>query len=485
MFTRRSLLKSTASGFGYLAFAALAHEQAARANPVANTPGSPDPANPLAPKKPHFPGKAKRVIFLCMEGGPSHVDTFDYKPKLQADDGKAPPRGRFGKLMGSPFKFAKRGQSGLWISELFPELAKHADKLCVLNGMHTDLPNHPQAFLQMHCGVFQFPRPSLGAWVLYGLGTENQNLPGFITISPPQNNGGPANYGASFLPAMYQGTKIGRGGFGGGGFGGPGAQQQVANIKNPKQSMTAQRTQLDFVQSLNRNTLEAGGENPGIEGLISSYELAFRMQGELPKLMDTSKETAATLKLYGIDDRAGGGGGGFGGMVGPGGGGAFGRQCLLARRFIEAGVRFVEVSMGGWDHHRTLKDSLSNSCAAIDKPIAGLLADLESRGLLKDTLVLWGGEFGRTPSAQGDGRDHNARGFSMWMAGGGVKPGFAYGRTDDYGFEAVDGKMHIHDWHATILHLLGFDHEKLTYRYAGRDMRLTDVKGNVVKEVVA
>jgi hypothetical protein len=473
MFTRRTLLKSTASGFGYLAFAALAHEQAARAEAA---------ANPLAPKKPHFPGSAKRVIFLCMDGGPSHVDTFDYKPKLQADDGKPPPRGRFGKLLASPFKFARRGQSGLWMSELFPELAKHADKLCILNGMHTDLPNHPQAFLQLHCGVFQFPRPSLGAWVLYGLGTENQNLPGFITISPPQNNGGPANYGASFLPAMYQGTKIGRGGFGGG-FG-PGAQQQVANIRNPKQSLTAQRKQLDFVQSLNQTALETGGANPEIEGLISSYELAFRMQGELPKLMDTSKETAATLKLYGIDDRTSSAPA-FPGM-GPGGGaGTFGRQCLLARRFIEAGVRFVEVTVSGWDHHRALKESLTNSCAAIDKPIAGLLADLDSRGLLKETLVLWGGEFGRTPSAQGDGRDHNARGFSMWMAGGGVKPGFAYGRTDEYGFEAVEGKMHIHDWHATILHLLGFDHTRLTYRYAGRDMRLTDVKGNVVKEVVA
>jgi hypothetical protein len=477
MFTRRTLLKSTASGFGYLAFAALAHEQAARAA------ASDAAANPLAPKKPHFPGTAKRVIFLCMDGGPSHVDTLDYKPKLSADDGKVPPRGRFGKLMGSPFKFNKSGESGLWISEVFPELSKQADKLCVLNGMHTDLPNHPQAFLQMHCGIFQFPRPSLGAWVLYGLGTENANLPGFITIAPPLNNGGPANYGASFLPAMYQGTKIGRGGFSGG-FG-PGAQQQVANIKNPKQSMAAQRTQLDFVQSLNQNALDAGGENPGIEGLISSYELAFRMQGELPKLMDTSKESAATLKMYGIDDRAGGAAGGFPGM-GPGpGGGAFGRQCLLARRFIEAGVRFVEVTLGGWDHHRTLKDSLSASAAAIDKPIAGLLADLEGRGLLKDTLVLWGGEFGRTPSAQGDGRDHNARGYSMWMAGGGVKAGFAHGKTDDYGFEAVEGRVHVHDWHATILHLLGFDHEKLTYRYAGRDMRLTDVKGNVVREVMA
>jgi hypothetical protein len=477
MLTRRTLLKTTSSGFGYLAFAALAHEQSARAAAE---------ASPLAPKKPHFPGKAKRVIFLCMDGGPSHVDTFDYKPRLTADDGKAPPRGgggfRFGKLLASPFLFEKRGESGLWISEVFPELAKHADKLCVLNGMHTDLPNHPQAFIQMHCGIFQFPRPSVGAWVLYGLGTENQNLPGFITLSPSAGNGGPVNYGASFLPAMYQGTKIGRGGFGGG-FG-PGAQQQVANLKNPKQSASAQRVQLDFVQQLNQNALDAGGANPEIEGLISSYELAFRMQGELPKLMDTSRESAATLKMYGLDER-GGDAGGFPGMGPRGGPGGFGRQCLLARKFVEAGVRFVEVTAGGWDHHRNLKEALANSCAAIDKPIAGLLQDLHQRDLLKDTLVMWGGEFGRTPSAQGDGRDHNSRGYTMWMAGGGVKGGFAYGRTDDHGFEAVDGKVHVHDWHATILHLLGFDHEKLTYRHAGRDMRLTDVKGNVVREIVA
>jgi hypothetical protein len=478
MFTRRTLLKSTSSGFGYLAFAALAHEQAARAAAAES--------NPLSPRKPHFPAKARRVIFLCMDGGPSHVDTFDYKPQLTADDGKTPPRGgggfRFGKLMASPFQFEKRGQSGLWISEVFPELAKHADKLCLLNGMHTDLPNHPQAFIQMHCGIFQFPRPSLGAWVLYGLGTENQNLPGFVTLSPSPGNGGPVNYGASFLPAMYQGTKIGRGGFGGG-FG-AGGQQQVANLKNPRQSASAQRVQLDFVQELNRNALVTGGASAEIEGLISSYELAFRMQGELPKLMDLSRETAATLRLYGIDERAGGGGpGGFG----PGGGGpsAFGRQCLLARKFVEAGVRFVEVTLGGWDHHRNIKETLANSCASIDKPIAGLLQDLHDRGLLKDTLVLWGGEFGRTPSAQGDGRDHNARGYSMWMAGGGVKAGHAHGCTDDHGFEAVDGKVHVHDWHATILHLLGFNHEKLTYRHAGRDMRLTDVKGNVVKEILA
>jgi hypothetical protein len=476
MFNRRTLLKSTASGFGYVAFAAMAHEQAARA---AN-------GNPMAPKKSHFPAKAKRIIFLCMDGGPSHVDTFDHKPKLTADDGKAPPRGRGGfgasKLLASPFAFARHGASGTWISELFPELSKHADDLCVLNGMQTDLPNHPQAFIQMHCGIFQFPRPSLGAWVLYGLGTENANLPGFITIAPPQNNGGPVNYGSSFLPAMYQGTKIGRGP-----FGGPNAQA-VSNLNNPNQSRQAQRVQLDFVQSLNENALEAGGDNPGIEGLISSYELAFRMQAELPKLMDLSKESAATLKLYGIEGsgaaRPAGGMGGFGQAgLGPA---YFGGQCLLARRFIEAGVRFVEVSLGGWDHHRNLKESLNTSCHTIDQPIAGLLADLKSRDMLKDTLVIWGGEFGRTPSAQGpDGRDHNARGYSMWMAGGGTKAGLTHGRTDDYGFEAVEGKVHVHDWHATILHLLGLDHEKLTYRHAGRDMRLTDVKGNVVKEIVA
>jgi hypothetical protein len=472
MVSRRTLLKTTCSGFGYLAFAALAHEHSAKASGTK--------ANPLAPKRVHFQPRAKRVIFLCMEGAPSHVDTFDYKPKLSADDGLPAPRGRGGfggaRLLGSPFKFSRHGQSGLWISRLFPELARHADKLCLLNGMHTNLPNHAQAFLQMHCGIFQFPRPSLGAWVLYGLGTTNENLPGFITINPPQMHGGPANYAASFLPAVHQGTRIGRGN--------SGAGEQVSNLRNPRRSIDAQRMQLDFVQELNRGTAASLGENPDIEGLISSYELAFRMQGELPRVLDLSRETPATLNLYGIEEPRGGGGGRGGFGPAPVGSSSFGQQCLLARRLIEAGVRFVEVTMGGWDHHRNLRESLTNSCTAIDKPIAGLLADLQGRGLLDDTLVLWGGEFGRSPYAQGDGRDHNNKGFTMWMAGGGVKGGFVHGKTDDYGFEAVDGKVHIHDWHATILHLLGLDHERLTYRYAGRDMRLTDVRGNVVNEIV-
>ena len=459
MFSRRTLLKTTASGFGYLAFAALAHEQAARANPA---------ANPLAPKAPHLPPRAKRVIFLCMEGGPSHVDTFDHKPRLTADDGKPYNRGRlFGaKLLGSPWKFHQHGDSGLWISELFPEVAKHADELCLVNGMQTDLPNHPQAFLQMHCGIFQFPRPSLGAWVLYGLGTENANLPGFITLGPPANNGGPANYGSSFLPAVYQGTKIGGPRFGPAG----GDVTQMSNLKNPRRSAAAQRVQLDFLQSLNRGAIEAGGDAPAIEGVIESYELAFRMQAELPKLMDLSGETRATQQLYGIGEAATQG---------------FGRQCLLARRFVEAGVRFVEVTAGAWDHHQNLRDALERNCTAVDRPIAGLLTDLGQRGLLKDTLVIWGGEFGRTPVAQnGNGRDHNNKGYTIWMAGGGVRGGHAHGKTDEYGFEAVEGKVHVHDWHATVLHLLGLDHEKLTYRHAGREMRLTDVKGNVVRGVM-
>jgi hypothetical protein len=458
LYSRRDALKSTAAGFGYLAFASLSTWAAEK-------------ENPLAPKKTHFPAKAKRVIFLCMEGAPSHVDTFDYKPKLTEMNGQSMPKGRFGgKLLASPWKFNQHGENGLWISELFPELGKQADDLCLLRGMHTDVPAHSQAFLQMHTGVFQFKRPSMGAWAFYGLGTGNENLPGFVTISPSFGNGGPANYGSAFLPAVYQGTPINgfRNGPGGGGGGLAGG---VSNIRNPNQSLEAQREQLDFIQSLNRENLANDPHNGEVEGAIQSLELAFRMQKDLPKIMDLANETAETKALYGIGEQTTEN---------------FGKQCLLARRLVESGVRFVEITSNGWDHHQNLKTALGNKAQSIDKPIAGLLKDLKSRGMLDDTLVLWGGEFGRTPYAQGtDGRDHNARGFTTWMAGGGVKGGFSYGSTDDVGYEAVDGKVHIHDWHATILHLLGLDHEKLTYRYAGRDMRLTDVKGNVVKDIIA
>jgi hypothetical protein len=463
-FSRRDFLKGSASGFGYLAFASLSTWAAQK-------------DDPLAPKTTHFPARAKRVIFLCMEGAPSHVDTFDFKPKLTEDDGKQMrgARGFGGRLLASPWKFKQHGAGGLWISELFPELSARADDLCLLRGMHTDVPAHAQAFLQLHTGIFQFKRPSMGAWTLYGLGSQNENLPGFITISPPPQNGGPANYGSAFLPAVYQGTPI-RMGFGGpGGFGGPprgaDAGASVSNIRNPRQSSDSQRTQLDLIQSLNREALEREPQHAGIEGAIESFELAFRMQKDLPKVMDLANESAATRALYGIGEQATDG---------------FGRQCLLARRFVEAGVRFVEITSGQWDHHQNLKTALANKASSVDRPIAGLLKDLKARGLLKDTLVLWGGEFGRTPYAQGaDGRDHNAKGFTMWMAGGGVKGGLSYGATDDYGAEAVEGKLHVHDWHATILHLLGLDHEKLTYRYAGRDMRLTDVKGVVAKRILA
>jgi hypothetical protein len=451
-FSRRAALKSAASGFGYLAFAGLSTWAAER-------------DNPLAPKKTHFQAKAKHVIFLCMAGAPSHVDTFDYKPELARRDGQSMPRARtFARVLASPWKFAQHGRAGLWISELFPEVARHADELCLLRGMHTDVPAHAQAFLQMHTGIFQFKRPSLGAWALYGLGTDNQNLPGFIILSPAF--GGSASYGSAFLPAVYQATPIG--GFRS--FGGrAGTGGSVRNIRNLGQSSDAQRLQLDFLQTLNRSTLERE-PHEGVEGAIKSFELAFRMQKDLPKVMDLSKESAATRALYGIGAPATE---------------TFGRQCLLARRFVEAGVRFIEITSEGWDHHSNLKTALANKAQSVDKPIAGLLQDLKARGLLESTLVLWGGEFGRTPYAQGrDGRDHNHKGFTTWLAGGGVKGGLAYGATDDYGYEAVAGKVHIHDWHATILHLLGLDHQKLTYRYAGRDMRLTDVKGNVVKAIL-
>jgi hypothetical protein len=452
-FSRRELLQTASCGFGYLALASLCAELAAS-----------ESSNPLAPKPPHFTPHAKRVIFLFMQGAPSHVDTFDYKPQLAKDDGKAAPGKGNRKLLKSPFTFKQHGKSGLWLPEIFPELAKHADDLCLLNSLQTDLPNHPQASVQMHTGNFQQTRPSMGAWTLYGLGTENQELPGFITINPPGGAGGAVNYGSAFLPAAFQGTRIGGGG-------GKGAGQQVANLENPRLNPALQRKQLDLLQDLNRERLTKDEVNTELEGVIESYELAFRMEGAVPQVMDYSNESQSTLAAYGIGEKGTDG---------------FGKQCLLARRFAEAGVRFVEISLGNWDQHKNLKGQLTTNAHSIDKPIAALMSDLKQRGLFKDTLLVWGGEFGRTPSAQNaDGRDHNAKGFSMWLAGGGSKGGIRYGATDEYGTEAVKDPMHIHDLHATLLYLLGLDHERLTYRYSGRDFKLTDTAGKVHKGVVA
>jgi Protein of unknown function (DUF1501) len=440
MFSRRQLLQSVSAGFGYLAFAGMcsAEEQAA--------------SNPLAARAPHFPARAKRVIFLCMQGGPSHVDTFDYKPQLTKDHGK---RGKYGgTLLRSPWEFQQHGEGGLWISDLFPNVAKHADDLTLIRSMQCDQPVHAGAMTQMHTGTAQFIRPSLGAWTLYGLGTENESLPGFISLSPPP--GSSRNYGSSFLPAVYGGAKVGSGGpaarFVRGGSG-----ESVPDIKNPRLDELQQRKQLDLIQALNKEKLQRERYQPSVEGVIESYELAFRMQDAMPGLMDTSNESESTLAMY-----------------------------LLARRFVEAGVRFVEVTHGNWDQHANLSNDHQARADACDKPIAGLLQDLKQRDMLKDTLVIWGGEFGRTPAAQGgDGRDHNNKGYTTWMAGGGVKGGFSYGSTDEHGYEAVENKCHIHDWHATILHLIGLDHTQLTYRYAGRDFRLTDVHGDVITDILS
>ncbi len=459
-FSRRSILKSVSAGFGYLAFPGLATAASGA------TRSSGPSTNPLSPKEPHFPAKAKRVIFLCMQGGPSHVDTFDYKPQLNKDAGK---RARYGgNLLGSPFQFNQHGEGGLWISELFPNLAKKADDLCLIRSMNCDQPVHPRAMIQMHTGNAQFVRPSLGAWTLYGLGTENDSMPGFISINPQR--GSSQSYGSSFLPAVYAGTKVGSGGRNRARSGRAG-QATLPDMKNPKLTKQQQKRQLEFIQSLNRDKLRKDKNQPGVEGVIESYELAFRMQDTMPKLMDLSQETSKTQQMYGIGEE---------------GTDNFGKQCLTARRLAESGVRFVEVSFGNWDHHFNLTTGLTEKAQGIDKPIAGLLEDLKQRDMLKDTLVVWSGEFGRTPSAQGrDGRNHNNKGYTSWMAGGGVKGGFSYGATDEYGFEAVENKCHIHDWHATILHLMGLNHEKLTYRYAGRDFRLTDVYGNIAKEILA
>ena len=468
---RRTALKSAACGFGYLALAGLAAKRATAAT------------NPLAPKQPHFKARAKRVIFLFMQGGVSHVDSFDHKPLLDEQDGKlrdfddARKIANSGKreassqrVMKPLWKFAQHGQSGHWGSELFPEMCRHMDDLTFLHSVTTEGIAHGPATLFLHCGATQFIRPSMGSWVTYGLGTENENLPGFVSISPSAGNGGPRNYGNAFLPPVYQGTALGK-------AGAPAADATIRNLANPQLSRAEQRRQFDLLQAMNAEQLKQNPSDPELEAVINSYELAWRMQANAPDVLDLAKETEATKQLYGIGEAKTDN---------------FGKQCLMARRLCESGVRYIQVTYGdntanpAWDQHSNMPKHKDHALA-VDKPIAGLLADLKQRGLLEDTIVWWGGEFGRTPYAEknGTGRDHNAGGFTVWLAGGGFKPGMSHGATDEWGHLAVQDKVHMHDLHATILHQLGLDHEKLTYTFDGRPFRLTDVHGHVVKEIIA
>lgn len=464
--TRRDMLRQSAVGFGSLALAALLAEEGLPAQTSADA---------IAPRPPHHPPRAKRVIFLFMKGGPSHVDTFDPKPLLQRDHGKpypfTRPRVQFaqtGALLASPWTFRKYGQSGSDVSQLFPHVAQCVDDICFIHSLHGTNPAHGGAVLKLHTGSDNFVRPSMGSWVAYGLGTENHDLPAFLTICPTLAHGGVNNWGAAFLPTACQGVPLGNASV-------PVEDARVRYIRNPNIPLELQRRQLALLEAANRDHLSRVGPDSALEGRINSFELAFRMQAAMPDIEDIAGETAATRRLYGLDDAVTAN---------------FGRQCLLARRFAERGVRFVQVthsdSMVQWDQHSDLKNAHEKNAREVDRPIAGLLKDLKQRGLLDDTLVLWGGEFGRTPTVEGsNGRDHNPEGFTMWLAGGGVKGGCHYGATDDYGYFATQDKVHIHDLHATILHLLGLDHERLTFRYAGRDFRLTDVHGTVVRGILA
>jgi hypothetical protein len=467
MFDRRQILRHFANGFGMLGLAGVLADEV-RANPVAAD-------NPLAVKAPHYPARAKRLLFLFMSGGPSHVDTFDPKPRLDRDNGKPLPfeqpklvRTRTTNVLRSPFKFHKHGQSGIEVSELFPNVARHIDDICVIRSMVADNINHNGACLQMNTGEQAFSRPSLGSWLLYGLGSENQSLPGFVVISPAQPAQGAPLWSSSFLPAAYQGTLVAD------------LNNPIANLKNVRYDLRRQRDQLDTLERLNELHRGQRQADSQLNARIASFELAFRMQMRAPEAFDIESESPATKRLYGLHDKTTE---------------IFGKQCLMARRLIERGVRCVQVyhtqtarrsSCQLWDQHGGLKTELPANCAATDLPIAGLLHDLKSRGLLEDTIVLWGGEFGRTPTAEGnDGREHHPFGFTMWLAGAGIKSGLAYGVTDEFGWHAVENKVHVHDLHATLLHLMGLNHERLTYRHAGRDYRLTDVHGNVVKAILA
>jgi len=467
--TRRQMLRQCANGFGAVALAALLTESGQGAESVASRS-----ADPLAPRAPHFKGRANNIIFLFMDGGPSQVDTFDPKPRLAREHGqpikmKTPPTqfNNVGKVLQSPWKFRPRGQSGIPVSDLFPHVATCMDELAIVRSMVSNFSEHTNANYFIHSGHGQQGRPSMGAWVTYGLGSECNNLPGFIVLDSGQiPPGGLDCFNNGFLPASYQGSLFQHG------------DPPVADLRRSEATAQLQERKLALLRKLDQGVLGRVGADDKLEAAISNYELAFRMQTAVPALMDLRGETAATRSLYGLDEK-----------YAPTQ--IFARQCLLARRLIERGVRFIEVlcpSVGAdrWDQHGNLREGHANNARAVDKPIAGLLKDLKARGLLEHTLVVWAGEFGRTPMAQGtDGRDHNPFGFSIWLAGGGIKGGTVYGATDDYGYFVVENKVEIYDLHATMLHLLGIDHKRLTYRFGGRDMRLTDVHGEVVKPILA
>jgi uncharacterized protein (DUF1501 family) len=462
---RRSMLQQSGCGFASVALSAMLGQSPAGASSLGE-------AAALAGQWPHFTPRAKRIIFLFMWGGPSHVDLFDPKPLLNKHAGQplspeavGSQRKQLGKVFGSPFKFARHGQSGMWISELFPHLAKQADRLCMINSLHTEGPAHGEALLRLHTGQANLVRPSVGAWISYGLGSENDNLPAFVTISPPRGHGGVQNYGSAFLPAMHQGTAIGSAET-------PISQARISHVSNPRLTDSTQRQQLQLIQALNQQHLQAAQHDPALESLISNYELAFRMQSTIPQVMNLNDETEETRALYGIDREPTDN---------------FGRQCLLARKLAESGVRYIQVSTDyTWDHHLKLQPGMVEEAAKVDVPIAGLLTDLARRGLLDDTLVVWGSEFGRTPMLENaDGRGHHPEAFSMWLAGGGVRGGLTYGATDEFGYRPVENPVHMHDLHATLLYALGVDHKRLTYQHAGRDFRLTDVHGQIVQPLWA
>ncbi len=462
--TRRGWLARTGGGFGTLGLAAVMAQQGLLDRPAFAASSSAD--NPLAPKPPHFPPRVKRVIFLFMNGGPSHVDTFDPKPALAEYAGQQPEeltknyQRSVGKLFPSPFKFTQHGQAGIPVSELYPHVASVIDDICVIRSMHTNIPNHEPGLLIMNSGHSQPTRPSLGSWLTYGLGTENQNLPGYVVLCPGKPVVGPQLWGNSFLPGIFQGCHINNSKLD--------PQSVIQHVHNSQLPPAVQRRQLDLIQELNREHQTRRADDAQLEARIQSYEMAFRLQFAAQEVFDLNKESASTRELYGS--------------------GQFADACLVSRRLVERGVRMVQLYYGNgqpWDDHGDITNHADHAKKS-DQAIAALLRDLKSRGLFDETLVVWGGEFGRTPWSQGaKGRDHHSRGFTMWLAGGGVKGGLAYGNTDQFGNMAVENPVHVHDLHATILHLLGLDHERLTYRYSGRDFRLTDVHGKVVHDILA